>query len=198
MHAFSRGRAVTAVLVTMLIESAAAGAQRAVEFDKSSKVVIEGTSNVHKWTCATSDFEVTVDAPQSPPAELGKTLKSLVVTIPVKSIDCNHGDMNRNLQKAMHADKHPNISYRMTSYEAVSRAGSYEAQMDGTLTINGTDRPSHVHATITPDGAGGASVVGSAPVKTTEFGVKTVSALLGTIRTGADVTITFRLTGKPR
>jgi polyisoprenoid-binding protein YceI len=169
-------------------------AQGAVTFTPASKIVIEGKSNVHAWTCATSTFEATVTVPDLPATESGSRLTALTLTIPVSSLDCGHGDMNKNLRKTMHADQHPTITYRMTSYDAARKGDSYDVSMNGTATINGVEKPVHVHASVTPNASGGAEIVGSAPIRTTDFGVQPVKVMLGTLRTSPDVTITFRLT----
>lgn len=193
MHATS-ATILGAALALAATAPRAAGAQQPVKLDTTSKVVIEGTSNLHKWTCASAQFEMAVDAPQSAPADVGKTLTALVVTIPVSSIDCGEGGMTKNLRKALHADRYPTIRFRMTSYASVPRAGSYTVHARGILTVNGTDKPVELHSTVTPNGAGGASAVGSTPLDTREFGVPPVRALLGALRTSPQVTITFRLT----
>lgn len=169
-------------------------AQHSITFTPASRIVIEGRSNVHAWTCATSSFEATATAPDLPATESGSRLTALSLSIPVKSIDCGHGDMNRNLQKAMHADEHQTITFRMTSYDAVKKGDSYDAMLRGTLTINGVEKPVDVRASVTPNASGGAEVVGSTPLKTTDYNVQAVKVMLGTLRTSPDVTITFRLT----
>lgn len=183
-----------AVAIATCVMAPTASAQHTVRFDPASRTIIEGTSNVHRWSCATTKFDTKAEVPDAPPAEFGRALTSLTVTIPVASLDCGNGDMNRNLQNAMHADRHPMITYRMTSYDATPTAGSYEVVMHGILTINGVERPTDVKATVTPNGSGGASAVGSASINTTDFGVKPVSVLLGTLRTRPQVTITLRMT----
>lgn len=182
------------IAVAALALAAPAGAQRTVTFAPASRIVIEGRSNVHAWTCATSSFEATATAPDLPADESGSRLTALSLSIPVKSIDCGHGDMNRNLQKAMHADAHQTITFRMTSYEAAKKGDSYDAMMRGTLTINGVDKPVDIRASVTPNASGGAEVVGSTPIRTTDYDVQPVKVMLGTLRTSPDVTITFRLT----
>jgi polyisoprenoid-binding protein YceI len=182
------------VAATLALAAHPAAAQRTVTFSPASKIVIEGKSNVHAWTCATSTFESTATAPELPTTESGSKLTALTLSIPVSSLDCGHGDMNKNLRKAMHADQHPTISYRMTSYDATKKGDSYDVTMEGMVTINGVEKPVHVHASVTPNSSGGAEVVGSAPIRTTDFGVQQVKVMLGTLRTSPDVTITFRLT----
>lgn len=181
-------------LAAVLLIAAPAGAQRTVAFSPASKIVIEGKSNVHAWTCATSTFDATATAPDLAATESGSKLTALTIAIPVSSLDCGHGDMNKNLRKAMHADQHPTIGYRMTSYDATKKGDSYDAIVEGMVTINGVERPVRVHASVTPNASGGAEVVGSAPIRTTDFGVQPVKVMLGTLRTSPDVTITFRLT----
>ena len=182
------------LLAAALPLAAPAPAQRTVTFSPASKIVVEGKSNVHAWTCATSSFEASVTAPDLPASESGSKLTALTLTIPVSSLDCGHGDMNKNLRKTMHADQHPTITYRMTSYDATRRGDSYDVSMNGTATINGVEKAVQVHASVTPNASGGAEIVGSAPIRTTDFGVQPVKVMLGTLRTSPDVTITFRLT----
>ena len=194
----------TAVVLRLLLPAALAStavpalAQQAVTFAPASKIVIEGKSNVHAWTCATSTFTATTEVPDLPASESGSKLTALTLSIPVSSLDCGHGDMNKNLRKAMHADQHPTIGYRMTSYDATRKGDSYDVSMSGMVTINGVEKPIHVHASVTPNASGGAEIVGSAPIRTTDFGVQPVKVMLGTLRTSPDVTITFRLTAARR
>ena len=185
-----------AALLSLAMSASSAAAQGAGKLALSGRIAIEGKSNLHDWTCATEKFEATVESP-GPAADVGKALTSLTVTVPVKSIDCGHGGMNDNLRKAMHADQHPTVEYRMTSYTAERHGDGYAATVQGVLTINGVERPTELKATVTPNDSGGAGAVGSAPITTTDFGVKPVSAMLGTMRTSPKVTITFRLTAKP-
>lgn len=178
----------------VVVTATPVAAQRAVNFTPASKIVIEGRSNVHAWTCATSSFDVAATVPDLPPTESGSKVTALSLSIPVASLDCGHGDMNNNLRKAMHADQHPMINFRMTSYDAAKKGDSYDAMMHGTLTINGVEKPVDVRASVTPTASGGAEVVGSTPLKTTDFDVQSVKVMLGTLRTSPDVIITFRLT----
>jgi polyisoprenoid-binding protein YceI len=173
--------------------STTAQAQHTLKFTGTSKVAIEGSSNLHKWTCASSDIQGSATVTESATAEVGKDLTAMTVAIPVQSLDCGHGDMNDNLRKAMHADRHASIVFRMTSYTATPKGGAYDAVVKGTLTINGVDKPAELRATVTPNGSGGAGVIGSTPLNTETFDVKRVKIMLGTLRTSPDVTITFRL-----
>jgi polyisoprenoid-binding protein YceI len=165
-----------------------------------SRIVISGTSNVHKWDCSTTKFTADIEAPASAPNEVGRMVSALEVTIPVRDIDCGNGGMTSNLRKAMHADQHPDVRFRMSSYEASAMSGgtSYDAVLSGQLTINGVEKPIQVRATVTPDGRGGVRAEGSVDLRTTDYDVQPVRALLGSIRTGDRVTIILTVVAASR
>jgi polyisoprenoid-binding protein YceI len=192
-HRSSSGRHVMVASLALAVAFAPAAAQHTLTFTTASRVAIEGSSNVHKWTCVSGSVGGTVSSPQAASSDVGKSVTSMTVDIPVNSLDCGHGDMNNNLRKAMNQGAHPGIRFRMTSYDATPHAGAYDAIMNGVLTINGVDKPVQLHATVTPNGSGGAGVVGSVSLDTEDYGVKPVRLFMGTLRTSPDVTITFRL-----
>jgi hypothetical protein len=197
-------RCTVVTVLTLLIGSGALGSPAlaqstvALALSPPSRVRVEGTSNVHGWACWSTNIDASIQVPQGPAADLGNAIESATFTVPVGSLDCGHGDMNDNLRKAMHADRHPAVRYRVTSYTATKRESSYEGVVHGTLSINGVDKAVDLRVTVTPNGSGGASAVGSTKINTNDFGVKPVKVLLGTLRTSPDVTITFNLTTVPQ
>ena len=64
----------------------------------------------------------------------------------------------------------------------------------GKLTINGVEKEITMNATMSGDAAA-LKAVGSVKLKMTDFGIKPVTALMGTIRTGDEVTVKFELVG---
>src|SRR5439155_14045818 len=104
-----------------------------------SKLWIEGTSNLHDWSCKATalDAAIEVDAAAvqlavAPP----KLLKRVAVKVPVKSLKCGHGAMDDNVYKALKADETPEISYIMATFEATpGGASEFTLHTVGTLTI---------------------------------------------------------------
>ena len=190
---------VTKTLPAVLLIAVATtvGAQSIkLTIDPKSKLTILGTSNVHKWDCSTSTLRSTIEAPRAAAPNVGKEVTHGKVTIPVASLDCGEKKMNENLRKAMDAEKFPNVEFEMTSYTAAAvakTASVYEASIRGSLTIHGVTKPVEIKATVTPDGNGGVRLEGSTEVRTPDYGVERVKAMLGTIRTGETVTIVLSL-----
>ena len=181
-------------LAVLLVASAATlGAQTAtVSLANTSTIRVDGTSNVHAWHLATSTFTSTIE--MAAPATAASTVESVTLTIPVTSLKSGKGGLDKNTYKALNADKHPTITFRMTSYSAEPKDGAFAAKVGGTLTVNGVTRDVLLLATISGE-PGALQAVGSTKFNMTDFGVKPITALMGTIRTGNEVTITFDLTG---
>lgn len=170
-------------------------AQQKINLAPTSKVVVEGTSNVHAWHATSTKLTSSIEVAAGKPSEIGASVKAVTLSLPVNSLQSGKGGMDKNIQKALNADKHPTITFRMTSYDAKPQGTAYTAVLRGTVTVNGVDKPVSIAATVTPDGKGGVKAVGSASMKMTDFGVKPVTALMGTIRTGDAVTVKFELSG---
>jgi hypothetical protein len=186
-------------LVAILLLAGAIVSLRAqtVRFQVASgTVTILGTSNIHDWKCSTSALNPLITVPTSAGADLGKSVTSISLSISVKSLDCGNGQMNTNLAKALHADEHPTIAFRLVSYDGrVAATGGYQSTMTGSLTINGIARPVTLTGTARPDGKGALRAEGTTSFSTTDFGIEPVKALLGTIKTGDRVTIQATITG---
>jgi polyisoprenoid-binding protein YceI len=62
------------------------------------------------------------------------------------------------------------------------------------LTVNGVEKPVMLDATISGEPIA-LRAVGTTKFRMTDFGVKPVTALMGTIRTGDEITVRFDLIG---
>jgi hypothetical protein len=185
------------VAILLLAGAAVSAHAQTTRFQVTSgTITVLGTSNIHDWKCSSSAVNPTVMVPASSGTEMGKSVASISLTIPVKSLDCGNGQMNTNLAKALHADEHPTIVFQMVSYTGrAATAGGYQATLAGSLTINGVTRPVTLSGTARPDGKGSLRGEGTTSFSTTDFGVQPVKALLGTIKTGDRVTIEAMITG---
>jgi polyisoprenoid-binding protein YceI len=83
----------------------------------------------------------------------------------------------------------------MTSYQSELKDGAYVALVTGMLTVNGVEKEVKLDATMSGDGKVGLKATGTTKLLMTDFGVKPVTALMGTIRTGNEVTVKIDLTG---
>lgn len=189
------GAAILALVASM------AGAQDVAKVPVSpeSKLWIDGTSNLHDWSCKATQMDATVELDASAAARVAaaapKALKRVEVKVPVRSLKCNHGGMDGNVYKALKADDAPEISYIMATFEATPAEGAdtFVVHAVGTLTIAGKENKITMDVTATrlPDGT--VKATGVLPVKMTEYGIKPPTAIFGRLKTGDEVKVSFEL-----
>lgn len=158
-----------------------------------SKLWIEGTSNLHGWSCKAERLEANIDL--DPSVAPAKGLKKVDVKVPVKALKCGHGAMDNNLYKALNADATPDIAYIMASFEAVAgdTKDTFTLKTVGTLTVAGKEKKLTMDVTANrmPDGT--LKAVGMVPIKMTDYGIKPPTAIFGRLKTGDEVKVNFEL-----
>jgi polyisoprenoid-binding protein YceI len=190
-------RFATAALVFL---GAAVGAQNTarVNVASDSKLWIDGTSNLHDWSCKTDklDAAIDVDAVAAASVDIAApaAVKKVDVKIPVKTLHCNHGGMDGNLYKALKADQSPEISYTLTTLEAVPGAkDEFTLKTTGTLTIAGKANTVTMDVEATRLADGSIRAKGSIPMKMTDFGIQPPTAIFGRLKCGDEVKVNFEL-----
>ena len=164
------------------------------QFQPGSRVWIEGTSNVHGWTCEAKQVVGLVDAEDA----LTDGISTVSVTVPVQALDCDNGTMNKNLQKALGAKANPSIRYTLATADlaAPDAQGWFDVKTTGRLTIAGKTQTVQMSARGKAAGAGAYRFTGSVALKMTDFGVDPPTAMLGAMKTGDAVTVHFDVTAK--
>jgi len=188
-----------AALLGALAATAAGQSTVHVAVGPESKLWIEGTSNLHGWSCAAEKFDAAIEIDVGAATDLAavapKALKRVEVKVPVRALKCGHGGMDDNMYKALKADATPEISYIMATFDAVpGEADAFTLKTTGTLAMAGKENKlaMEVVATRLPDGT--VKATGVVPIKMTDYGIKPPTAIFGTLRTGDEVRVNFALT----
>jgi polyisoprenoid-binding protein YceI len=155
-----------------------------LSLSKTSKVWLDGTSNVRSFSCSAQSLQADVNA--EPGADPASIVKSAALVIPVGSLDCRNGTMNEHMRKALKADKNPQIKWRMTSYTVEGTSVSIQ----GFLTIAGTENPIELKGTGSADN-GVLRFKGTKQFKMTEYGVKPPTMMFGAMKVNDPVTVGF-------
>lgn len=170
-----------AITLTLALAALAASAERYAPAT-GSLIRIEGTSTLHAWTMEGAAINGQID-----PATT-----NAVVTIPVTSIKSEHAKMDKLMAEALKAKQHPEIRYELVEATPVTNPNTFVMKTRGKLTIAGVTREIAMDVQGTRNADGRYILTGQAPVKMTSFGIKPPVAMLGTIKTGDDVKVTFR------
>lgn len=195
---------IRTALATALSLSAAtvAAAQQTVRaaVASGSTLWIDGTSNLHDWTCRTDKLDANISLDSASITQLrdaeSSALKRVVVSVPVRSLKCGHGAMDDNLYKALRADANPDVVFTLGRFDATPTANADTIILHtvGTLAVSGKANPVSMTVNAVRGSDGTISASGQLAIKMSEYGIKPPTAILGTLRTADAVTIHFQLT----
>lgn len=159
---------------------------------QNGNVQISGTSTLHEWT-EKSDKGIS-EATFTITNNKLTNVSGLTFTVLAQSLKSEHTAMDNNTYKALKTDKNPNITFvaDATTVSPVD-AVTYTIKATGKLTIAGNTKVTDVVATGKLNADKSITVTGNKKFKMTEYGIKPPSVMLGTIKTGDDVTITYNL-----
>ena len=197
-------RVMSAAFVGLLASLAVASTARAQEtvripVSTESRLWIDGTSNLHSWSCKAEKFEAAIELDASAAAQLTvaapKTLKRVEVKVPVKALKCGHGAMDDNLYKALNADQTADVTYILATFEAApgETKDAFTLQTQGTLSIAGKENKLAMDVVATRLADGTVKATGVVPIKMTDYGIKPPTAIFGRLKTGDEVKINFEL-----
>lgn len=160
-------------------------------FDRDGKIWVEGTSTIHDWDCQVGQFAGTLDADVE---DAGMTaLGGAGLTVLVQGIDCDNGTMNGKLRDAL--GEAP-VRYTLTSATlgGPEADGWFSTNTTGRLTIAGTTQTVQMVVKGKALDGGHFRFTGQQVLKMTDFGVDPPTAMLGTLKTGDQITVHFDVT----
>jgi len=160
----------------------------------ASTLWVTGTSSLHDWRCDAGQVNGWLELEA---AEAAANISGSEITV-ATSLECKNGTMNRKTRGALKADDHPTIRFAMTSAEMMSSSDDrFEARVTGELTIAGESRSVATTVAGLWTDEDGVHVAGELPVTMTDYGVDPPRAMLGTLKTGDNVTVHFELVAVP-
>ncbi len=170
----------------------------AIQLKPESRLWFDGTSTVRDWSCKAPNIQAAIDAETGATAAVldgKKAVRTVDLTFPVSSLDCENRTMNNHMRTALNATQHQNIRFTLTDYTLV-KAAATTGTLNGTLMINGQTRPIVVPVQFA-NAAGALRVTGRYPLPMTQWGVQPPRLMMGTLKVGDTVTVNFDLLLQP-
>lgn len=155
-----------------------------------SNMSVKGTSTIHDWELGTSSIngvaEFTKEGDQLEITNTKITLKSA-------ELKSDNSGLDDKAHDALNVKKHPTITFTQTEKLIVKPNGTkFSATVRGNLTIAGKTKA--VAIPVTGDSAQNKlKVSGKLDLKMTQFNIDPPRAMLGTIRSGDDITVNFEV-----
>jgi polyisoprenoid-binding protein YceI len=153
---------------------------------------ISGTSSLHDWQMKSSlgKCEVVFELAAN---DKITGISGLNFTLDATTIKSEYTMMDNNTYKALKTKTNKNISFVFVSGTVSSAdAASYQVKVIGNLTIAGKIQKIDLAASARYNAADKSFTInGSKKLKMTDYGVSPPTAMLGTIKTGNDITVSF-------
>ncbi|MEN9322414.1 MAG: hypothetical protein RL699_194 [Bacteroidota bacterium] len=158
-----------------------------------SKVKVFGTSNLHDWhidgkmMSGKGNF-ILADG-------VLKSIESLSFIVESEQLKSGNSIMDNNTNKALLTNKFKTINYKLTAVTKINllSENNYSVVTEGDLMIAGTTKKiTQLFNLKIKDKK--ISVQGKTKLNMTAFNVEPPTALMGTIKTGAEVVVDFKVT----
>lgn len=159
-------------------------------------LIISGTSTLHDWSMTSVKAQCDAVFELNAAGQI-TSVRSINFSTPANGLKSEHTSMDNNAYKALKADKDPMISYTATSVTVVpAAAGASTVTVTGKLNIAGTSRDAQIVAVCHPNADNTITVSGKENISMKDFSIDPPTFMLGTIKTGNDLTLSFNLTLK--
>ncbi len=155
-----------------------------------ANVILTGTSTLHNWEMTAADF--TCNSIFQLENNKITEVKSLTLTIAVKTLKSGKNAMDKNAYAALKAGEFKQITYVINTSTVVGN----KIICTGSLTIAGVTKPIEVESIYTANADHTITCKTSKTFKMSEFNVDPPSFMFGTVTTGDEITMTFDLTFK--
>jgi polyisoprenoid-binding protein YceI len=160
-------------------------AQQTFKVDaEESKVLIEGTSNIHDWEMTAENPNSTLKLNQ----DALEDIASIYFEVMVQNMKSGKSKMDKNTYKALNEEDHEKIYFKSSQIEY--KDGTYHA--NGKLNIAGTEKQVKIPFQLKEEN-NKLHLNLTYPIHMLDYKVEPPTALFGTIKTGEDVTINMNL-----
>ncbi|MBK9249250.1 MAG: YceI family protein [Ignavibacteria bacterium] len=181
-----------ALMAILLVPSARADKYAS----KAHKMMVSGTSTLHDWEAPAGTLSAKGDITIN--NTMLQAISSLNLTCGAKSIKSAKGeDMDEKIYEALKADEFPNITYTLSKVYSITKSGDeWVVETTGMLTIGGNARAVEMSVKAKIEADGDIVFTGTKKIKLSGFNLERPSAMLGMIKCGDDITLTFSLSMK--
>jgi polyisoprenoid-binding protein YceI len=155
---------------------------------KNYKMTVKGESSLHDWESVVQKLEC--KGSYKIENNILTDIKETVVKITVESIKSPKGRiMDNKTYDAFNYEKYPQITFTLNSKKIDS--SNLTADLKGTLAMAGYSRPIDIQISYKIFGNGDLQIIGSKKLKMTDFKMEPPTAMMGTVKVGDEVTVSF-------
>jgi polyisoprenoid-binding protein YceI len=159
-----------------------------------SDLTIYGTSSLHDWEVVAEKMagSCTVKVEDGKVSEVS----GLTFSVIVDGLKSGKSGMDDNTYKALNQEKYPKITYKLTNVEKAAPSKDGESTIfitKGVLNIAGFSKEIDLKVAGKVTADGGVQFIGKTVFNMTDYKVDPPTAVFGTIKTGDEITIVFKV-----
>jgi polyisoprenoid-binding protein YceI len=162
---------------------------------ENSEVHVTGTSNLHDWKMKLKAFDCSA-AFKLDGTQITAIDKSVFTCKPT-NLESESSLMDKKAYAALKSKTYPEIKFNLTRPVTITQTGSeFAAKIEGDLLIAGKTNPVTIPVTgVISNNSGGVSIEikGSTKISMKSFDISPPTAVMGTLKTGDNVTVHFTL-----
>jgi len=182
------------IVIVAILASNVLQAQKHKLGQEKSIVTISGTSTLHDWemSCGKLEGDALIKFDKSHKII---ELNNLTFRVIVSGMESGKSLMDNKTYDALKEKEHPKITYSLTDVTAIKATanGDYNITANGTLSIAGVTK--RISQKVTANISGNEVVFsGKHELDMTTYDVTPPTAIMGTIKTGKQITIYFKTT----
>ncbi|HBE40710.1 MAG TPA: hypothetical protein DDW27_05820 [Bacteroidales bacterium] len=187
-----KSRIIRVLMLTIAV-TAMTSFEKYYELSKEgNEILISGTSNLHDWKM--NVIESICEAEFDTEALRLRSINMVNFSCKPTDIKSNSNLMDRKTYDALKADKFPVIKFSLSSEtEIKSDDRKFSGNLKGTLLVAGLTKQVEIPFSGNVNDDNSLRVEGSVDLKMSDFKVSPPTALLGTLKTGDLISISFSL-----
>lgn len=147
---------------------------------ESSKMVVEGTSNVRDWGVDVDEIEGKFIMGEA-------TIEMIEFSVLTETFKGHINGMNKHIQKAIKQKEYPELTFRLNEVESFD---GKSAVINGNLTVAGVTQLIKVEGQVEKVDKG-FEIKGEKLLRMTDFDIEPPKAMLGTVKAADEIKVTF-------
>lgn len=181
-----KGSSYLIIIFGLILMSFIGKAVTVYKVSESSKFIVSGTSTLHDWEMVSS--EAVGEGEFVIKDKTVQNIKSLSVELKSETLESGKEKMDENAYKALKTEKNPYITFEL---DRVISIEDNVMKLKGEFSAGGTTK-TEVIEVIPKYNDGEVTVLGKFDITFKEYNMTPPTAVMGTIKTGNELTISFK------
>lgn len=182
------------IILTALVFAAQTGfAQEKFRMDeRNSEITVEGTSSVHDWEMKATEMKASIQL------KISENAIADIITVdfsmPTEKLKSENSIMDKKSWDALKSKKYNSIRFDLNRVSGFSSNGkTFSGTASGSLFIAGKSQQVTIPFTGSVKTGNTITVAGHEKINMKDYNISPPTAMLGTLKTGEEVTVRFKM-----